>query len=202
MASFDKELLLKIRQGGAGTRLRELEGENRILLGEMNSGKTTLLLHYILDYWQRTRNRIMVVLRSDRIQGWNRLANKIFGNKITRGTSIQDNYPITVTPLYFEGDRKDEVAQQSLEKIYRDVEIPSNIRLVIVEEETFIGNAHSNIETIFSRRPGNLLKEERMKNAKKVWLNSYLSLPKPVYHYPFLYRARRILLVNKNSWTK
>lgn len=203
-----KQIARMLLQGRIAYQIKKMKGLNKVLLGESRTGKSHVIMYYILDYWRRTRKSVLVVLRGDKIRGWIERAKVIFGDELpifiwskkrndkndysrflkdssiavglNKGVCIcESSYP---GKYYF----AEEIFHYN-SLYYTIPSLPSYYTLVVVDEESDIGKYFNDREVIFVRRPSLLLttRNRRMKKSIKIELNHStrcFSLPSPVYH--------------------
>lgn len=205
-ASYSQQSKRTLQQGLIATNLREMNSLNKVLFGESRTGKSHLIMYYMLDYWRREGKSILVVLRGDKMRGWIHRAKAIFGNELpisiwNWNTYNRDEYgrflkeesiPIGLNEgvCIMEGEYPGEYHHAEAifhyNSLYSLIEnIPSHYGLTIVDEESDVHKAHLDRETIFVRRPSLHLttRNKRIRKAPKITLcHNVRVLPKPIYH--------------------
>lgn len=189
--SYDKNCQRKLHQGVVSTRLWELKEKEKVLWGKSGSGKTELILHYMLHYWQIKKEKIIVSVRADRMNKWRILSKRILKDEMSFSYKITDNTNILlITSAAIPFHYFSEVELRNASYYYSQIPTPSNYGLTIVDEETVIGSHSLTRETIFVQRPNHRLRGplKRIKEAPSVFLKklSY-KIPTPIYHStPFI----------------
>lgn len=184
--SLDKNIHRRLHQGVVGTRLQEINAKEKALIGEMGSGKTEIILHYMLHYWQDKGKRIIVAIRADRMDKWKLLAKRILGKEMDLSDRILDNTPIllvTSSAIPFHYFSNNELRDASYE--YGELKISSVYGLTVCDEETVIGKKCLTPETIFVHRPALKWRGplKRVRKAPSVLIKKqHYALPKPIYH--------------------
>ena len=160
--AYSKKLRRSLCQAYVFFQLKESEGRSRVLLGETGTGKTHLILHYILDYWRRTGNSIIVVLHGYKVHRWKKRAKSLFGDEIPLFTGLKETKGLSMIAScdHDSNELIDSVINYTYS--YDNIStIPSSYRMMITDDENIIQRKPHPIETIYVERPSLYLKKRR-----------------------------------------
>lgn len=193
--SYSRKLRRNLSQGVVVSRLREMEGQSRVLLGETGTGKTYLILHYILDYWRLTKNSIIVVLHGYKKNGWKERAKKMFGSEIPLFEGLKENEKGISMVSSFDPNSYELIENVIYYTSCYDsiTNIPSHYKLIIVDDENIIQRKPFPIETIYVERPNLYLKKRRkeIRQLPRIYLSHpFVLSPIPQYHKEILVASR------------